>query len=558
MNKKLLYILLAASALFQMSCSEDFLDRKNLTQKSLDNYYARPQDIDEALAAVYSCLYTDAPLAEEAITANLLSDNMFGGGGPDDIAAKNTDGFQDPNEDTYLEMWRANYRGIFRCNAIIEGIENADYQDEDLKKRDLGETYFMRAFFNFRMAKFFGGIPVLTTTIAYKPDAKRNTIDETYAQIASDLKMAIELMPDTPYPSISVDRLGHANKWIAEAYMARVYLFYTGYKSNTLGQATSTLPLIDGGSVTKAQVVTWLEDCMTNSGYALSSDFRNLWPYAYTGTANTGDYAYARDNGLAWVGEEGPVGVYGTGNYESMFMIRYASGFWDDGNDKLTNRYSLFFGIRGNSLIPFGEGWGWGTVNPDFVSSWNDADLRKKGSVIDLAGELSAYEGDKGDHETGYVNKKYTSMQYNGDEGLKGMFYHLYKGTDDFMLWHMQDFVMLRYADVLLMASELKEDASYMNQIRRRAGLTDIAYSLEALKKERKYEFAFEGLRWFDMLRWGDTEAEFAKLKNVAVRNSGKAESYSVTYPAATKGLLPVPESEVRLSDGALEQNPGW
>jgi hypothetical protein len=483
---------------------------------------------------------------------------MFAGGGPDDISAKNADAFLDPNEDTYLSLWRANYEGILRSNAILEGIENAEYTDDAEKNQAWGEAYFMRAFFLFRTAKFFGGVPVLTSTIAYNKGIKRNTLDETYAQIASDLKKAIELMPATNYTSISVDRLGHANKWIAEAYMARVFLYYTGYKTNTLGQATSDLPLADGGSVTKQQVVTWLKDCIDNSGYALASDFRNLWPYAYTGTPSTGDYAYARDNNLAWVGEDGPAGIHGTGNFESMFMIRYAGGFWDNGNQKLNNRYCLFFGIRDNSLIPFGQGWGWGTINPQLVDEWDDADIRKQGSIIDLASEPAGYEGDKGDHETGYFNKKYTSIQYAGAEGTKGMFYHIYAGSDDMQLWHMQDFVMMRFADVLLMASELTEDASYMNLVRRRAGLTDVAYSLAAVKAERKYEFAFEGLRWFDLLRWGDTETAFAKLNNIPVRNSGKAESYSITYRPETKGLLPIPETEIRLSEGNIEQNKGW
>ena len=562
MNKKLLYILFTATVLFNFSCSEDLLDRQNLTEKSIENYYARPQDIDEALAGAYSAMYVDGALDEESITAGLLSDLMFAGGGPDDIAAKNVDSFQDPNEDTYIGMWRANYEGIFRANAVLENIEGAGYSDEQAKQQAWGEAYFLRAFFHFRMAKFFGGIPVLTSTISYSNDIKRNTLDETYAQIASDLKKAIELMPSTNYNAISVDKLGHSNKWIAEAYMARVFLYYTGYKTNTLGESVSDLPLAEGGSVSKVEVITWLQDCIDNSGYALASDFRNLWPYAYTGTPSTGNYAYARDNGLAWVGEEGPVGIYGTGNFESMFMVRHASGFWADENrpdhHKLTNRYCLFFGLRDNSLVPFGQGWGWGPVNPQLMDEWDDADLRKQGSVIDLAVEPAGYQADKGDHETGYFNKKYTSIQFGTEEGTKGMFYSIYAGSDDMQLWHMQDFVLMRFADVLLMASELKEDATDMNKVRARAGLDPVAYSLENIKAERKYELAFEGLRWFDLLRWGDTEAAFAKARNIPIRNLGSEATYSVTYRPETLGLLPIPESEIRLSNGNIEPNPGW
>jgi len=66
--------------------------------------------------------------------------------------------------------------------------------------------------------------------------------------------------------------MGRANKWSAEALMARVFLFYTGYYE------TTDLPLVGGGSVTKTEVVTWLEDCRDNSGYQLMPEFRNLWP----------------------------------------------------------------------------------------------------------------------------------------------------------------------------------------------------------------------------------------------------------------------------------------
>ena len=65
-----------------------------------------------------------------------------------------------------------------------------------------------------------------------------------------------------------------------------------------------------------------------------------------------------------------------------------------------------------------------------------------------------------------------------------------------------QDLVLLRYADVLLMRSELYEDADKgMNEVRQRVGLPSVSYSLEALQNERRWEFAFEGLRYNDIRR---------------------------------------------------------
>jgi hypothetical protein len=74
------------------------------------------------------------------------------------------------------------------------------------------------------------------------------------------------------------------------------------------------------------------------------------------------------------------------------------------------------------------------------------------------------------------------------------------------------------------------------------------------------YEFAFEGLRWFDMVRWGDLEKPDKNFYSTQcnVMNSGVPGVYSVNYRPETKGLLPIPESEIRLSNGVYEQHPGW
>lgn len=97
--------------------------------------------------------------------------------------------------------------------------------------------------------------------------------------------------------------------------------------------------------------------------------------------------------------------------------------------------------------------------------------------------------------------------------------------------------------------------------VRVRAGLPALdSYSLDALKQERLYEFAFEGLRWFDLVRWGDVNDPSKNFYDnaIQVRNSGNTATYSVTYRPETKGLLSIPESEIRLSNGIYQQNPGW
>jgi DNA helicase TIP49 (TBP-interacting protein) len=83
-----------------------------------------------------------------------------------------------------------------------------------------------------------------------------------------------------------------------------------------------------------------------------------------------------------------------------------------------------------------------------------------------------------------------------------------------------------------------------------------VAYSLDAIKNERMYELAFEGLHWFDLVRWGDVDTAFNET--VQVKNYGKDFTYSVKYRTEIKGLVPIPEGEIRLSNGVYTQNPGW
>lgn len=568
--KKLIYITFFAGLVLASGCSQSFLDTDNLYGKSLETFYSTPQDIEEAMAGVYNAIYTPNVHSDEAVAANLMSDMMLGGGGPDDRTAKWVDNFEDPAEDTYRDLWVQSYNGIVRATGIIEKTAVADFtrffsspeQAQAFKDQAIGEALFMRAFYYFRLGKFFGGVPLIVA-LDDPRDAPRSTFTETFAQIASDLKLAIETMPAIPFPQIPTSRYGHANKWVAQAYLARVYLFYTGYMTNMERQATNQLPLAEGGSLSSSDVLAQLNDLMSNSGHKLASDFRNLWPYSYVNiAAGRTVLPWAEEEGLSWVGQDGHSPTFGTGNYETMFAQRYSFGDWGWSNGNIyTNRYALFTAIRDNSMVPFGQGWGWCTINPKLFNQWDNNDPRKLGSILQVGQEdqgTAGYQRDKGDHETGLFNKKYTALQYADATGtVKGMFVQLYNwGNADMQLMHAQDFILMRYADVLLMHSEISGTATGMNAVRARAGLNPVAYSLAALKQERMHELAFEGLRWFDLVRWGDVNTAFNDI--IPVRNSGSEANYRVNYRPETKGLVPIPETEMRLSNGVYVQNPGW
>ena len=531
--KKIIYLL---SLAFVFGNCSDFLDTKPLTSKVNTNFYKNPADVEQALYGIYSLLNPGRnPFMHSFFVSELMSDERFGGGGGVDARIHAISEFKNFGNDMYLHTWEENYRGIFRSNMLLESFEQVEkWESEEQKNRFQGEAFFMRAYYYFDLARMFGEVPlVLATEPQNLPKA---THEERYAQIALDLKNAIDVMPEMPY---SPQDIGRATKWSAQAMLARVFLFYTG----TYNQAN--LPLPDNGAITKSEVINQVDDCIAQSGHKLVSDFRNQWPYSYASS----NYAYAKENNLSWVGEEG-------GNTEAMFSIRFSAL-----GGGTHNAFNLYFGVRMQNTYPFGYGWGCGPVNPQLWDSWSDNDIRKKGSISNLNSENIGYKSSSDQyHETYLWQKKYMPINVAVDGKRKSMFTHLYDSPDNNMECNTQEIVLIRLADVYLMGAELGSSKAqeYMNIVRNRVNLPDVPATLENIKLERRHELAFEGVRYYDLLRWGDLENAFSKVKNIPLEMEGKAVEYSINYRPETNGFLPIPESQVELSNGILKQNPGW
>jgi hypothetical protein len=141
---------------------------------------------------------------------------------------------------------------------------------------------------------------------------------------------------------------------------------------------------------------------------------------------------------------------------------------------------------------------------------------------------------------------------------------------------HYEDFYLMRYSDVLLMLTELTGDATYMNEVQRRAHVPETPYSLKAVQDERRWEFAFEGIRFNDMRRWSgvDNHSESSYAAKALQAQAGKqvvvkghvANKVSMKHMtcswakryADTKGFLAKPQSQITLMNGGLIQNDGW
>ena len=583
MKKNLLYMICAFCVIFGLCACEDFLDTDNLTKKDTSNFPISESDAVQMVNGIYAAMNRNLADPEEDpfFIFDIASDDRLGGGSQSNIGAQGVDRLMNAYLDWMKPLWKQRYAGINRANNALETIDNVkEWSSGDKKNQLLCETYFLRAFYYFNLAQVFNGVPLVLST--EPQNLPRATPDEVYAQIASDLKASIEAGPSTKYPNFGI---GRVSKWAAEGMMARVWLFYTGFYKK------SELPLVDGGSISKAQVVSWLEDCIQNSGYGLVSDQRNLWPYTNPYTAK--DYPYTNEpiivktaagtdsitgykikDGINWETDE---------NIESMFAVKMSNvpGWSADGllrhnrivefyNPRKTTEAAFPFSVQGYSNGPVcWKLWTDWAEDPDYAG-----DYRRVGSICKRADEIPNYKGDpaKEVENTDLLAKKYIGCEaWNEDHSGRYLSYGYYYGSENNRQSGLtQSLVWLRFADVLLMHAELSDGKtvyngkSGLNAVRQRAGLPDIAYSLSSLKKERRYELCFEALRWNDLRRWGDVSEKVKNQVGNPILNQGIPGEYAFTndfmqrYNDTGGGFFKIPEDQVTLSEGVLEQNPGW
>ena len=586
MKKILTYLVLSSMVL--TGC-EKFLDTMSYTESNTSNYPASEQDAKQLVTGIYAALNQASyePSAHSFIANLTMSDECFGGGGQDDYEIQAYDHFLYYEPNAQLDFWTPYYAGITRANMAIANLDKV--KDEELRNQLLGEAWFLRSYFLFDLTQQFGEIPLVAKVPTSVAEAAvypaPGTIPEIYGNIAAGLKKAIEIMPSKKWNEC-ISGLRHVTKWDAEALLARVYLFYTGFYSDKNGENITTLPLVDtenfqiiDENVGKEYVVSKLEDCIANSGHALATDFRLLWPYMNKATKP--QYNYAKDIPGEWLTDDN--------NPEQMFGISYSNLAESSRN---RNKFAQYLGVRKRSnydvnAFPFSRGYGMATVNPYVWEQWEieePGDIRKQASIYSVDEEMAdpskyTWGNDNQMEESGYWQKKYQA--YGFMQG-SSFFYEFSSipdyggdGTDLGRGHSMQTVQVIRFADVLLMHSELTDGKviaslgkSGMNAVRARVGLADKAYSVEALRMERKHELAFEGIRYNDMRRYGKAYA-IAALKtqlNQPIKNGNGSpwvvmKDQGVGYEArynATWGFRPFPASEVSLSGGVLKQNEGW
>ncbi len=553
------YIAVAAIALAFTGC-DDFLDTESYTKKTTATFPKTDGDIEMLLTGSYAVMNSNCNAKTEEVpfmVFDIASDDRLGGGSTSNRGAQSADRLL-KRDNKWMEVtWDYRYRGIYNTNTILELVDNVEsWPNEERKGQLLGEAHFLRAYYYFNLVQLFGECPMPLKMAA--ENLPKSSADEIYAQIATDLKAAIEMMPSTKY-SVATG-CTHASKWAAEALMARVFLFYTGYYQK------SDLPTVDGSSISKQQVITWLEDCINNSGHGLLDDQRSLWPYTYENTKKA--YKYMDGVDAVWATDN---------NKEVIFALAF--GNYSSG-DLYSNRIIEWYDLRktgnsGKESYPFvATGYSNGPVNRGLWDDWaNDpdyaGDYRREGSICDRKVELPDYEGDpsKEVENSNLFAKKYAGTGAIAPDGTIYRSYAVYFGADNHdHRGHTQNLILIRFADVLLMHSELTETPDGMNKVRERAKLPALAYSLDNLIKERRYELCFEGVRWNDLRRWHKVDVIMQSQIGQEIGNRKYTDKY-VDFTGensfmkryeATGGFFNIPEAQIILSNGVLTQNRGW
>ncbi len=623
MKKYLLSAFVVCSATIFTSC-DDMLDTDpRVTDATQATFPGKIGDVEALNTATYSIMNTmgggDADTQNPFYWWEIMSDNCYGAGGLQDNKVKALHHLVEMNSNQYEQAFVLLYGGINRANNQIATIDNVKWTDNEEKRNQLlGEGYFMRGLYTLWLTQLFGDVPLITsTTITEEMKAEADAETVIYPQIISDFVSAKNLMS-------GVKNSGHANKYVAEAFLARAYMFWAGFYKKVGELASGSAPAITlveqegckAGTLTQADVVASLKDIVGSGSYKLLKDYRSLWQYS---NSKLWDEAHDGDKHAYWFIEDMDrndcfdMPGNGNGNDEELFQIQFMNasrwginGAIENGGTYSTarmycNYLSVFWALRVNGnngnrdyTYPFTQGWGQGTPSCNIWDDWTNAeekggytDIRKLGSLIDCEHEFSSEHGLKGYsyvkddcEESGYGVKKYNGVTLDaltGDSPWWDAVNPDFKGTLENPMQgdHFEDFYLMRYADVLLMLTELTGDASYMNQVQRRAGVPETAYSLKAVQDERRWEFAFEGLRFNDMRRWsgkdsGESsyaaqalEAQAGKKVVVKGNTSDKVAMKHMTCSwkkryADTNGFLAKPQNQINLMNGNLKQNPGW
>lgn len=429
--------------------------------------------------------------------------------------------------------WGDHFFMINTANNAIYTAQTSNLTDE-ASLRNVGEACFFMAYAYFNLVKTYGEVPLINFPILKPEDAiqPKSSVDRLYEFIDSNLQVAVQYLPLTnlEYGSAYEGRL---TKGAANTLWAQTYLFRSDW----------------------AKVIALCTEVINSGQYSLLPEFSDIW-------------------------REGLQGA-GKNSAESIFEMNADVGQNAVSNSAVYNgtAWGTSQQVRQNGApIEWNLGWGWNVPTEKLVNAWPNDDPRKAKTIL-YSGEVvngvhvPRFDGGPALGGFGASVPAYTNP--NGTGGLAQKYWNkkLYTGNDPEMR-NYTGFVnnngdagwinhrILRYADVILMLAEAANEsgdgataAANLELIRNRAsgnlgaGRTIVpvipfqnqAQMRTAIKNERRWEFAMEGYRFYDLVRWGDAISELSSLGY-----TNRCRYY------------PIPQGPITLSGGVLEQNPEW
>lgn len=560
---KINILALGVAALTMTGCSESFLDTTSKTELNSTSFYKTEVQAEYAVVGCYDGYQRTVsngnwPSLFQAVET--MSDDCLGGGGPDDRSDRLMDRFDRsymPDQiDLFNGLWDDYYKAINRCNLLLASLDNIGWTSEEARKVVESEARAIRGLEYFDLVRMFERVPLLTaSTTEVVPQSEP---DAVYEQIVADLKFAADNMPEGQYADKS-NNLGRITKYAAAAMLARVYLFYDGVYNDNKGGA---MP----GGLTKEQALQYCEEVIKSQRYSLEPEFKNLWPAASTEASTK---------------TEGRKTTYVEDSNEIVWVVKFNNDQnWNNSNIN-GNRFIINLGLRNvTSFAPYGNGWGACPITPYANSLFRSGDSRSTATVIDCAA-IGAYKEqittDCMDY-TGLVNKKYCPLIFTDGTSMPAAETTVDGGN--MQTNQDQNWILIRYADVLLMAAELgsANAMQYFNQVRDRAfgaGVHDIttAPTREQIWNERRVEFMGEGVRYFDLRRQGLDAFVAAQMGQanangqttgnpITIYNNKVPTTISSTYVEnnirTKRGFFQIPNSQITLSGHVYKQNAGW
>ncbi|MEO5996888.1 MAG: RagB/SusD family nutrient uptake outer membrane protein [Chitinophagaceae bacterium] len=491
-----LYSILSIFVFFNYSCKKSL----NLAPKgsaTTATYYKTEADAKAAVTGAYSNLANPLYRDEIIVTINIVGADdgiPFLTGNAERVSLWRYN-FTTTNAFTSGNPWSNSYIGIQRCNVAILRIPSIE-MDVALRTRYVAEAKFIRALHYFNLVRLFGGVPTVTTETTSLDDVnvKRNTIDEVYTQIESDLKDAESVLPKNYSSSADI---GRATSGAAKSLLAKAYLTRAGNNAASPFWAQAAA---------KAKEVIDL-----GAGYDLWANYKDV---------------FSKVN---------------KGGKESVFEIAFSTDL-NNGNNFATG-----YAPRGSPIVP-GTGSGILRVSKSLFDQFQDIDQRKVITFLTTylnpangqAVSLSITDTDPA-KAVSFWKLADSTAKVSGQAGK------------DFPYLRYSD-VLLMYAEALNESASGPNVEAYaaLNRVRLRAGISPVSglnqqQFRNSVLTERRREFCFEGHRWFDLVRTGRLQAAVN-----AETSFGRAPTIQAFH-----SLFPIPQREID-ANSSLVQNSGY